>query len=58
MSKLNMDISLHFSGFEKYTPAVYLLINKLELQGIGLRVHIDGNIPETPRLILHQDRAL
>lgn len=44
--------------FDNYTATVYLLINKLELQGIALRVHIDGYVPQTPGLILHQDRAL
>lgn len=56
--KLNAHTPLHLSDFDKHTPTVYLLINKLELQGIALRVHIDGYIPQTPGLILHQDRAL
>lgn len=46
------------SDSEQDQPSVYLLINKLQLQGICLRVHIDGYFPHTPGLILHQDRAL
>lgn len=33
---------------------LYLLIDELQLQGVGLRVHVDGHVPETPGLILHQ----
>lgn len=36
----------------------YLLINKLQLHGIGLWVHVDGYIPHTSGLILHQEGAL
>lgn len=48
----------HLSDFSKQTPTPYLLINKLKLQRITWRVHIDSNIPPAPGLFLHQDRAI
>ena len=36
----------------------YLLVNELELHGVGHGVHVDGHLAHAPRLVLHQHRAL
>ena len=36
----------------------YLLVNELELHGVGHGVHVDGHLAHAPGLVLHQHGAL
>lgn len=42
---------MQFLNF-KCSPLTCLLIDDLQLHGVALRVHIDGDISQTPGLIL------